>query len=313
MIRCAAAWAAGSSGAHHQEQHARDVGHVRLTDGCERLLVVVRLVGQPQARLGEVHEVAARVVGVGVDVRRQESRRPRPAAGAGHLCEQPREVGDGADVGEVRLERPAPPGLDGLLVHERGVEVADLGPERARRGVGGRRLDDRADIGLGRIPQGVERPVGGSVGRDLVLSQPAAVEVAEQVVLDADGLVDVLHVDAGGHVGSCAGAVRVPDRGTAVWRESATPGSRSSPAKIPICSRSRALCAVRSKPRAGVRPRIGSDRWVGVALWSVGASATCVVELLGPALLRRTGRRASCGRCWWPSPTRGGHRRWRGT
>jgi hypothetical protein len=54
------------------------------------------------------------------------------------------------------------------------------------------------------IDQGIGGRVGGTVGRDLVLGQPRPVEVPEQVVLGADGRVDVLQVEAGTHGwGSC--------------------------------------------------------------------------------------------------------------
>src|SRR5699024_7122148 len=54
----------------------------------------------------------------------------------------------------------------------------------------------------GQIPQGVEGAVARTVRRDLVRAQPAPVHMAEQVVLQADGRVDLLEREAGGYSGS---------------------------------------------------------------------------------------------------------------
>ena len=57
--------------------------------------------------------------------------------------------------------------------------------------------DQIADLLLGAVVQRAERAVGGPVGGDLVLGEPAAVDVAEQVVLGAGVGVDVAQVDSG--------------------------------------------------------------------------------------------------------------------
>ena len=62
-----------------------------------------------------------------------------------------------------------------------------------RRGLG----DQVADLLLGPVVQRAERTVGGAVGRDLVVGQPAAVDMAEQIVLRAGSGVDVAQVDTG--------------------------------------------------------------------------------------------------------------------
>ena len=60
--------------------------------------------------------------------------------------------------------------------------------------------DQVTDVLLGAVIERAERTVGGAVGRHLVLGQPAAVDVAEQIVLWAGIGVDVAQVDtrAGG-------------------------------------------------------------------------------------------------------------------
>ncbi len=85
-------------------------------------------------------------------------------------------------------------GLDRLLVHERVVEVGDL------HGVGvitagrGQLLDDGVHVLLGLVGQLHERPPAGAVGGDVLLVEPASVDVSEEVVLGPDGEV---HARAG--------------------------------------------------------------------------------------------------------------------
>ena len=91
-----------------------------------------------------------------------------------------------ADVGQIGCQWLPTAGLHRCLIHEGRVQVAHLRPDGPGLRVPRGGLDDRAHVGLRRVAQGVEHPVRGSVRRDLVLGQPEAVEVPEQVVLDPD-------------------------------------------------------------------------------------------------------------------------------
>ena len=95
---------------------------------------------------------------------------------------------DGGRV-EHRPQRLEAERLDGRLVHERRVEGGDLagvlGPSGRRR-CSASVLDDLAHLLLGRVGQLHERPPARPVARDVLLVEPAAVDVAEQVVLRPD-------------------------------------------------------------------------------------------------------------------------------
>ena len=83
----------------------------------------------------------------------------------------------------------------GLGWRDDDVEVidTDLGRSGARLGRSfGDVDDDRPDVGFSLLAEHVERAVAAPVGRDLVPREPAAIGVAEEVVLDPDGRVDVL-------------------------------------------------------------------------------------------------------------------------
>src|SRR5699024_9712907 len=94
--------------------------------------------------------------------------------------------------------------LDRLLVHEHAVQGphAPVVAVQSRIRIGRGLLDDGPHPLLGQIPQGVEGAVARTVRRDLVRAQPAPVHMAEQVVLQADGRVDLLEREAGGYSGS---------------------------------------------------------------------------------------------------------------
>ena len=160
------------------------------------LVAVVRLVGQPQPGLAEVQQVAGGVLGVGVDVGAGASADTgalQPAEHHGQLG----GVGGGVDRRQFVEQGPHTDPLDRRLVHEARVEVADALLVGALLGVGLRGLADQvADLLLGAVVERPEGAVGGAVGRDVVLGQPAAVDVAEQVVLRAGLVVDVAQVDA---------------------------------------------------------------------------------------------------------------------
>jgi hypothetical protein len=159
------------------------VRDVRRTDLGEVVVVVVRLVGQAEAALGQVDDVLVGLLGVGVDPVVEDARHtlqlelPEDRDQAGQilgLADQRELVGDrlGAQL------------LDRLGVHEARVEVGDL-PRLAALRVAGRGglLDDRPDVLLGGVPERVERTVDRLVRGNLVLSQPRPVHEPVQVVL----------------------------------------------------------------------------------------------------------------------------------
>ena len=174
-----------------QPEHGGQVADVRLADRRELLVAVVGLVGQPEPALHQVEEVAVGVAVVGVDVGAEQAVAADPL----ELAEERRHVADVAqrrDGVDQRPDRPGAEPVDPLGVHERREQVADLlrvGVELVAlvgvRGLG-QVLDDRVDLLLGHVGQLHERPPARPVRGDVGLGQPAAVDVAEQVVLRPD-------------------------------------------------------------------------------------------------------------------------------
>ena len=102
--------------------------------------------------------------------------------------------GDGGQFGQQWLHAAV---LDRVGVQEAGVEVADALLVGTGRGGGRRRLHDQlADLFLGPVVERAEGPVGGPVARHLILGQPPAVDVAEQIVLRANRGFDVGEVNS---------------------------------------------------------------------------------------------------------------------
>ncbi len=179
----------GDAGEH---QHAGHVGGQRLPHLGVLLLAVVRLVRQAQPALAHVEQVAGGVALVDPDVgaeRAADALALQRAEQGQQLLDRGHRVHAGHDLRERgRAQRVHAPG-----VHEAGVQVADLALDRPGLRLRGRGLlDDRAHVLLGLLAQHVERAVGGPVGRDLGGGEPAAVDVAEEVVLGPDRGVGVL-------------------------------------------------------------------------------------------------------------------------
>ena len=178
--------------------HVRDVG---LADRDEFGIVgqIVIAVRQAQTGLREPGDVLRGILGILVDV---ETHR-RAHAELGQLRERRRQLGlvvDRIDRGQFVLERFGALGFECGFVHERVVEIAHFLLIAAVGLVGlvGRFLDDGTQVLLGLVRQRREGAVVGFVGRNLGRVQPVSVDVAEQVVLWSDALVEIGGVDAGG-------------------------------------------------------------------------------------------------------------------
>ena len=110
--------------AERQREHGRDVAGIGGQDLGMLLVAEIRLVGQADAGLAQMKQVAAGVLGVGVDVH------AGPAADAGALQRRQHRgqlVGGGGrvDHGQFLPQGGEPAFAHGLLVHEAGVQVAD--------------------------------------------------------------------------------------------------------------------------------------------------------------------------------------------
>ena len=222
MIRVGAVGGVGESG---EPEHRGEVADVRRTDVGERVLAVVGLVGQADAALVEVGHVALGIAAVGADVHAEDAA-DALAVERAERRDEARDVGDGVDLRELALERGGAERLDALLVHEAGVEVADLALLVVLGSLAGG-LDDLADLGLGLVDQRHECAGGGTVGLDLRGAQPGAVDVAEQVVLDADLRVELSRVDAVGHASRLHSVSKThPARLTVLRTESVAPSMR---------------------------------------------------------------------------------------
>ena len=179
-------------------------------------VAVVRLVGQAEAGLAEVQQIAGRVLGVGVDVEADA------AADAG-LLQLPEHRGQRLG-GRSAASMAASSSSSGCRPRSATVcssmKLAYRSPMRWARSEVRRSSDVAADAAsddqvadllLGAVVQRPERAVGGAVAGHLVLGQPAAVDMAEQVVLGAGIGVDVAQVDTRS-IGFYRHPTRLPDR-----------------------------------------------------------------------------------------------------
>src|SRR5690606_36932835 len=181
-------------------EHAADVGGVPVADLGVTVLAIVRLVGQPETALRDVHQVPLGVLRIGVDVVRKRTRHAGALQPA-QYCRERGAVGSAGDRPEFLADRIETGGLDRRGVHERGVQVADLLGVGARLGAGRRGLfDDGPHVDLGLVGERAEGSVERAVGGDLVFGEPSAVHVFEEVVLGADPFVDVSEIDAGANL-----------------------------------------------------------------------------------------------------------------
>ena len=208
-----------------QAEHPLEEVHVLVADLGEGVLPVVGLVGQAEAALLEEDEVAFRVARVIVD---EELEEPVDA-----LALEPAEGGqqriDGLDRGDraqQRRQRRGAKFFGARLVHEAGVEVAELARLGAR--LSGLGLDDDVAHRLLRLlGQHVERPVPGLVRRDFGARNPLAVDVAEQIVLGPDARIQFLEENSG-----FQGAVDAHGSSLCEWRAvvSLEPAALAAPA-----------------------------------------------------------------------------------
>lgn len=181
-----------------QGEHRCDVTWVGRQDLGVLVLAVVGLIGQSDARLVQVQQVASRVLRVGVHVEPDTAADPGALACA-HRPRQGLAVTGIVDSGQFLAQRLHAALADDLLVQEAGVEVADpalvsAGRIRTRRG---RLVEQFANLDLGAIEQGAEGSVGGAVRWHLVAVEPAAVDMTEQIVLWADTTIYIGEIKAG--------------------------------------------------------------------------------------------------------------------
>ena len=182
-----------------QAQHGFNMRQVCRARLAVALLVVVGLVGQAEAALVEIDDVAVGLAVVGVDDRLErpvDALVSKPAEQGGQLG---RVLQPGNGVEEV-VQTGEAGRFDRRLVHEGLVEGDNFRSRgravrpgaRGRAGPTGRsRLDDVPQLDLGLLAENVEGSIPAAVGWDLGARDPPSVDVAEEVILWADGGVDV--------------------------------------------------------------------------------------------------------------------------
>ncbi|CAB4933943.1 unannotated protein [freshwater metagenome] len=182
-----------------EREHLRDVRDVARADVGVLVLAVVRLVGQADSGLAEVHQVAVGSLGVGVDVVSDTAADSGALQRAENACERD-QVGRIGNGGELVGDRGGAELFGPVGVHEAREQVADLLCVATGGRIRGRRFfDDGLYIDLGAVVQRPERTVDGAVGGNAVVLQPFAVDVHEEVVLRACVLVLVAEIDARVH------------------------------------------------------------------------------------------------------------------
>ena len=177
-----------------QRQHGFDVRQVGLPDLGMLVETVILLVRQADPGLADEQQVARRITRIGVVVQIEKtadavSQRPSP-----ETC-QIGGRGDLVHLVEQRAQRRDAQFLNGLGVHEGGVEVRDTRGVRALA-LGVPSLDDLADGRLRGLSQLVERTPPAAILRDLGPSQPGAVHMPEEVVGRTDVVVEEVAVQS---------------------------------------------------------------------------------------------------------------------
>ena len=179
-----------------QSQHRGHVGHVLRPVLGERVVAVVRLVGEAEPALRDVDDVPIRVPIVGFHVATDEAAEILPL----EPTEQPGQsvqILERVDRREVGRQRSVAERLDTLLVHEAGEQVPDLlaiapGRRGSRGGRFARLAQDFANVGLG-LQHEIHEPADGrQIGTELGGREPRPVHMSEQVVLRTNGVVDGL-------------------------------------------------------------------------------------------------------------------------
>ena len=183
--------------AEDQCKHPGEMAGVGAQDRGVLIVAVVGLVRQSQAGLAQMHQIAGGVLGVGVDV---EPDTPADAGALQRSDHRGQLVRSGGGIDERHLveQGTQTPVADAHVVEEARVEVADaLLIGGLHIGALGRLHDEFPHLFLGPVVKQPERAIGGAVGRDRVVGQPAAVHMAEQVVLGADAGILMGQVDSG--------------------------------------------------------------------------------------------------------------------
>ncbi|MNQ72169.1 hypothetical protein D3C85_868670 [compost metagenome] len=177
-------------------QGAGDIGDIGFTLRREVGLQVVVAVRQAQAPLAHIGRVEVGVLQVLEHIDAEQGAAEARVAFA-HQASHAAVVGDGADGGQVSGERLGAQLVDAGLVHEAGVEGADLLRIGVGR-VGGAGLDDGLQLALGVFVQDVERAEAGLVRGDLGIPQIGPVGVGVEVVARFHGQVATVQVKAPG-------------------------------------------------------------------------------------------------------------------
>ncbi len=180
-----------------QRAQVGDVGLARLGETLVLLQVVVAI-AEAESALSHAGRIDRRILGVGADAqahRQVDEGRPR-AHQRGEILARL----DGVDLRQVRPQRTHAGGVDGGRVHVAGVEVADLGVDRAHGlRLGRQSLDDRLHALVGQVVELREGAVVGLVGGDRRVLQPGAVHREEQAVLRTHAGVHAGLVQPRGH------------------------------------------------------------------------------------------------------------------
>ena len=104
---------------------------------------------------------------------------------------------DRVDPAQLGLDRGGAELLEARLVHDAGVEIGDLLGGRSARPVRtrGDLFDDRAQIEVGAVGDLGERAVADAIAGHRDARQPAAVDMAIQIVLGRDGTIEAGDID----------------------------------------------------------------------------------------------------------------------